>query len=235
MPIALVGTPQSIVATGAGTYTAETGTDRCVIAIVTGESGPTTNRPLASGTYGGVANTGMVGQIVSPSGFTARMTIGILYWNEAAVASRSGDAIDCTWTGGDPVTGSRAFLYTFSGVDQTTPIDASTSAALQATTSLGMSLTTTATGLVVAGACHHIQATQFGAWATVTAGNSVENFDVNLTSHRGSSIVYTPGSTSYSETATVGTAADMAIAAASLKAAAGSTVAPLAAAYYYYR
>jgi hypothetical protein len=224
MAVALVGTPTSIVATGAGSYAAETGTDRIVIAVCIGEAGATSNRPLASGTYGTVANTGMVGQTVSPSGSSGRMTIGILYWNEAAVASRSSDVLDTVWTGGDPASGTRAYMYTFSGVDQTTPIDASTSNNAAATTSLGMSLTTTASGLVVAGACHHAQTVSV-PWATVTAVDSTEYFDENLTAFRGSTILYDPalGGTSYSETVSPASAVDLSIAAASINAAASGT------------
>jgi hypothetical protein len=242
MAISLVKTPESISATGAGTYAdgGTPGNNRLVVAICMGESAPTTSRPLASGTYGGVANTGMVSQVVSPSGFSARMTIGILYWNEAAIASRSDDLIDTTWTGGNPLLGPpTCHMYTFEGVDQTTPIDASNSAALQAvdsTTGLGISLTTTATGRVVTGACHSADTVPFAAWATVTAGNSTEYFDVDAGTSRMTSLVYTPGSTSYSDTAkTSAGTADMSIASASLKAASSSSVAPLAAAYYYNR
>jgi hypothetical protein len=158
------------------------------------------------------------------------MVLGFLYWNEAAVASRSGDVIDVTYTGGDPTGGaSAAIMLTLEGVDQTTPVDASDSdagASVLTASGLPLSLTTTATGLVIAAACVHATGI-----STSWSGVGSEIFDIAATNYRHAANIYTPGSTSYSLTVIPSSTADMAVGAASFKAVSSSSIAPLVAHY----
>jgi hypothetical protein len=223
MAVAVVGTPSVIQATGSGTYSVEAGSNRVVVGIACGNGGAST-RPVGSAVFGGQTNSGTVlGATVSPADANGQIIIGVLYWTEAKIALLTNggvnDTVDVTFTGGDPASGSRIIMLTLSGVDQTTPSDASTSNSAANVTSgagLGMSLTTAANGLVIAGHAHH---GTFG----VTYSTATEASDAGYTTFRAGYGVYTPGSTSYSETIFPAATYNMAITAVSFQAAAGGT------------
>jgi hypothetical protein len=239
VPVAIEGTPTTITAVGADSYVEEAGTNRLVVALVVYEGG-TGSRPVESGTWGGVAGTAVVSGTTAQTTATTRTGVGILYWDEADIADagRTTDVIDITFTGGDPSNGnSRCFMLTLSGVDQTTPVDATDDNAANDSTGIALALTTASGGLVLAVAAHESPTISI-TWSTSGSGGT-EILDSNLTNYRGACLQYDPavGGTSYSETvAGASGTPDLSAGAASFKAAAGSTpTAALAAAYYYNR